>query len=67
MTTPCYPSRKALECALCARYRPGYALPPEMRAAPVIDASALRQQSCGMFLARPVSSPFSEAREELTA
>ena len=58
--TLCYPSRKALECGLFARYRPGYAMPPEQRAIPIIDASTLRQQSCGMFKAKPITSPFYE-------
>lgn len=56
----CYPSRKSLDCALCSRYRPGYAMPAELRAVVVIDASTLKQDACPMYEARPVAVPFHE-------
>ncbi len=58
----CYPERRALDCALCVRFRPGYPIPPEQRAMVVIDASVIPRSStgCRLFDAKPVTTPFSE-------
>ena len=57
----CYPSSRELECALCSRYRPGHAMPAELRDVIVIDASTVKQKGgCPMYAARQVVTPFHE-------
>ena len=57
----CYPSDKTLECGICSRYRSGFAMPAELRAIPVIDASTVRKDGlCPMYAARETARPFCE-------
>ncbi len=57
----CYPSRRSLDCGICSRFRPGYAMPAELRAVVVIDASAISQTGgCQMFAARQAVASFQE-------